>query len=191
MSYVAKNYDNLLEVTGLSQQLLTNHFTLYQGYVTNVNKIAELAESLEPGSPMSSEMRRRFGWEWNGMRLHELYFENLSKTPAKLEDQPKLSKKIVEGYGSIEKFTDDLKNLFSMRGIGWGVVYFDQSTNMIFSNWVNEHDAGHLAGCTPLLVVDVFEHAYILDYGIKRPDYIEAIMKMIDWSIVEKRLTSA
>ena len=74
-----------------------------------------------------------------------------------------------------------------MRGIGWVVLYFDE-TGLLNISWINEHDVGHLAGAKPLLVMDVFEHAYITDYGIKRADYIEAFWKAIDWDVVEKRL---
>ena len=62
--------------------------------------------------------------------------------------------------------------MLAMRGIGWVILYCDKQANRLFNVWINEHDAGHFAGCQPLLVIDVFEHAYMLDYGIKRADYI-------------------
>jgi Fe-Mn family superoxide dismutase len=75
-----------------------------------------------------------------------------------------------------------------MRGIGWAILYYDPKGDRFFNCWVNEHDMGHLAGCKPLLVMDVFEHAFIIDYGTKRAEYIAAFMKAVDWKKVEERM---
>ena len=75
-----------------------------------------------------------------------------------------------------------------MRGIGWVILYHDETADRLFNAWVNEHDAGHLSGCAPILVMDVFEHAFMLDYGLKRADYIAAFFKHIDWHAAEQRL---
>ncbi len=191
--YTAKNFDTLLGLTGFSDQLLKNHFTLYQGYVTNFNKLNDILVALEKdgkfGTPEYSELNRRFGWEWNGMRLHELYFGNLTaKNGSAISEQDVLSKKIVQEFGSLEAFLKDFRAMAAMRGIGWVVLYFDKESDRLFNVWINEHDAGHFAGCVPVLVMDVFEHAYMLDYGIKRADYIEAFMKAIDWGKVAERI---
>jgi len=74
-----------------------------------------------------------------------------------------------------------------MRGIGWAILYYDPISKKLFNVWVNEHDAGHLSGAAPLLVLDVFEHAYTLDYGIKKADYVQSFFNAIDWSVVEAR----
>lgn len=186
MAYAAKNFEYLIGLTGFSDTLLTNHFTLYEGYVKNTNALVELLETKTPGTPEYSELQRRLGWEWNGMRLHELYFENLSKEPQALRDG-KLKEKIVALYGSLENWEKSFVSVGAMRGIGWVVLTHDTTSGELFTIWVNEHDGGHLAGTTPLLVMDVFEHAFVLDYGLKRADYIGAFMKAIDWSVVEKR----
>src|SRR3989338_1702210 len=85
MSYQAINYDHLIGTPGFSNQLMKNHFTLYQGYVTNFNKLNDTLVALEKdgkyGTPEYSELNRRFGWEFNGMRLHEYYFGNMTKDP--------------------------------------------------------------------------------------------------------------
>jgi len=75
-----------------------------------------------------------------------------------------------------------------MRGIGWVVLYQDNATARLFNQWINEHEVGHLAGCRPILVMDVFEHAFMTDYGLKRADYIESFLKNINWQVVEARL---
>lgn len=191
MKYEARNFENLLGLTGFSDGLLKNHFTLYQGYVANVNKLSDqLAAYLNEDKtalPEYAELKRRFGWEFDGMRLHELYFGNLGKNAASLNGSSKLAKKINEIFGSFEKWQKDLRATGAMRGIGWAVMYFDPVSENIFNVWINEHDCGHLAGAVPLLVMDVFEHAYMLDYGVKKADYIEAFFKAIDWNAVEKR----
>ena len=189
--YEPQNYDHLLGTPGFSDQLLKNHFTLYQGYVKNVNAMMQDLESLlkegKAGTPAHSEIRRRFGWEWNGMRLHELYFGNMTKTPSAFATDSKLREHIFRIYGSFENWEKDFRAVGSMRGIGWTVLYHDVASDELFNVWVNEHDVGHLAGAVPLLVLDVFEHAYTLDYGIKRADYIEAFFKAIDWAAVAGR----
>lgn len=194
MTYSAKNYDALLGTPGFSDQLLKNHFTLYQGYVTNVNKLSEILTAMlndgRRGTPEFAETKRRFGWEFNGMRLHELYFSNMSKTGRDAINRVStLAEKIVADFGSYESWEKDFKAVASMRGVGWAILYYDQESDRVFNVWINEHDVGHFAGATPLLVLDVFEHAFMLDYGTKRADYIEAFMKAVDWAVVEGRLT--
>ncbi len=184
--YTAKKFQHLLGLAGFSDTLLTNHFTLYEGYVKNTNLLITLLETKEIGTPEYNELQRRLGWEWNGMRLHELYFENMTTETVK-RTETSIEKKITETYGSFEAWQKSFIGVGSMRGIGWVVLYQDPTNNELFTTWINEHDLGHLAGCTPLLVMDVFEHAYITDYGIKRADYIEAFFHSIDWNVVEKR----
>ena len=191
MAYTAKDYEKLIGMEGFSETLLKNHFTLYQGYVTNTNKVLETLDQMlkndKATTPEFAELKRRLGWEFNGMRLHEYYFENLgSKAP--LDSNGKLGKKLAEGFGSYENWEKDFKATGSMRGIGWVVLYQDITDGTLINFWVNEHDVAHPAGCTPLLIMDVFEHAFMLDYGLKRPDYIAAFLKNIDWSVVESRL---
>lgn len=191
MLYTAKSYDNLIGLSGFSDTLLKNHFTLYQGYVSNVNRlIDEMALATREGkavSPNFAELKRRFGWEWNGMRLHEYYFENLWKETPVLNQKSALYQKIAADFGSYENWEKEFKAVAVMRGIGWVILYYDAASDCLFNMWVTEHDAGHAAGAKPLLVLDVFEHAYVTDYGIKRPDYIEAFFKAINWPEVEKR----
>ncbi len=189
--YEAKKYDSLLGTAGFSDQLLKNHFTLYEGYVTNTNKVSALLKEMtsagKASTPEYAELKRRFGWEYNGMRLHELYFGNMAKGGKKLNQESSLAKKIITEFGSIEQWVADFKSTGTMRGIGWAVLSHDTTTDKLFNIWINEHDVGHLAGATPILVLDVFEHAYMLDYGLKRADYITTFMNAVDWGEVEKR----
>ena len=193
MLYEAKNHDNLIGINGLSEQLLKNHFTLYQGYVANFNKLNDILVAMEKdgkfGTPEYAELNRRFGWEFNGMRLHECYFENLTKNFKELEKSSALMSAIEKEFGSYEMWEKDFKAMGAMRGIGWVILYHDKIADRLFNVWINEHDTGHFAGATPLLVMDVFEHAYLTDYGLSRKDYIEKFMLMIDWSAVGGRVS--
>lgn len=187
MAYEAKNFESLLGTKGLSDQLLKNHFTLYQGYVTNTNKVADalaaMAKDGKTATPEYAELKRRFGWEFNGMRLHEYYFENIVKEGKSIDKNSNLYKKIVSEFGSYENWEKDFKATGAMRGIGWVILYYDALEGRLFNTWINEHDVGHLCGVLPLIVMDVFEHAYMIEYGLKKADYIEAFFKAIDWTV--------
>ncbi len=186
--YKEKNYERLFGIEGFSDDLLKNHFKLYGGYVTNVNKMSEFLNEVEIGTIQYSELKRRFGWEYNGMRLHELYFSNFKKDAQKVDETSDVYKKIVERFGSFEKWFDDFKGIGAMRGIGWAILAYDKEEGRMFNIWVNEHDVGYLAGAIPLLVMDVFEHAFMLDYGMNRGKYIDSFINTIDWDEVDMRL---
>jgi len=185
--YTAKDFSKLKGMPGFSDKALDLHFTLYQGYVKNTNDLLETLSKIAPNTPAYAEIKRRFGWEFNGMRLHELYFGNLGGD-GKLDPNSKLAKKLAEQFGSLENWQADFKATGAMRGIGWVVLYEDPSNGRLINTWINEHDVGHLSGGRPLLIMDVFEHAFIPDYGLKRAEYIEAFFKNIDWPAVEGRL---
>ncbi len=191
MPYTAKDYNKLIGMEGFSDTLLKNHFTLYQGYVTNTNKLADtltqMAKDGKTATPEYAELKRRFGWEFDGMRLHEYYFENLGAKTA-IDKNGKLGKKMADVFGGYEDWEKDFKGVGAMRGIGWTILYQDTNSGNLFNCWINEHDGGHLAGCHPILILDVFEHAFMIDYGLKRADYIEAFFKNINWPAVEARL---
>ena len=191
MAYMSTDYSKLIGMEGFSETLLNNHFTLYQGYVTNTNKLMDtLAAMLQDGkvsTPEYAELKRRMGFEFNGMRLHEYYFGNLGGKGAP-DKSGKLVKKLAEDFGSYENWEKDFKGTGAMRGIGWAILYQDNVTGKLFNQWINEHETGHPAGCQPVLVMDVFEHAFLTDYGLKRADYIEAFFKNINWGVVESRL---
>jgi Fe-Mn family superoxide dismutase len=194
MTYAPKNFGHLLGMEGLSEQLLKNHFTLYQGYVTNTNKLADTLNSfLKEGKigPEYAELKRRFGWEFNGMRLHEYYFGNMVSRRTLIDENSKLFRKIEEDFGSYEEWEKDFKSIGAMRGIGWVILCYDPVTEKLLNIWINEHDVGHLAGTIPILVMDVFEHAYLTDYGLKRIDYIEAFFKAVDWTAAIDRFDNA
>ncbi len=190
--YIAQNFDHLLGLAGFSEASLKNHFTLYQGYVANANKLLEKLKSFvadgKTDTPCFAELTRRFGWEFNGLRLHEYYFDNLVKGGAKLNADSALAKKISAQFGTLANWEKEFRAVGAVRGIGWVILYYDTMADKLFNVWVNEHDVGHLAGARLLLVMDAFEHAFMLDFGLKRAEYIEAFFKVIDWSKAAARL---
>ncbi|OGW16571.1 MAG: superoxide dismutase [Nitrospinae bacterium RIFCSPLOWO2_12_FULL_45_22] len=191
MAYTAKDYNNLIGMEGFSETLLKNHFTLYQGYVTNTNKVLDALDQMlkdgKTGTPEYAELKRRLGWEFNGMRLHEYYFENLGGKGG-IDKAGKLAKKIGADFGSYEVWEKDFKAVGAMRGIGWVALYQDTLNGRLINFWINEHDVAHPAGGNLILIMDVFEHAFMIDYGLKRADYIDAFFKNINWPSVETRL---
>ena len=195
MKYEPKDYTRLLGTKGFSDTLLNNHFTLYKGYVDNTNKLMEEMKQMESSgkmqTPQYSELHRRFGWEFNGMRLHEYYFDNMTKIKTELSKNLDLYKKMEMEFGGFENWKKEFSAVGAMRGIGWAILYLDSKSGNLFNVWVNEHDAGHLSGGTPLLVLDVFEHAFVLDYGLKRADYIQAFFNAVHWEEVANRFETA
>ena len=192
--YEPQDFSHLLGTPGFSDESLKQHFDLYAGHVNNVNALAdELATSPVSGTPSSdwSELRRRFGWEWNGMRLHELYFENLTKSPTPAEKNSELGKRLAADFGSFQSWVKVFRATGCLRGIGWAALVWDAVADRFHNVWIGEHDSGHLAGCPVILLMDVFEHAFLPDYGAKRSRYIDGFFAAIDWSVAEKRLAAA
>jgi Fe-Mn family superoxide dismutase len=186
--YTAKDFTSLLGLPGFSDVMLTNHFTLYEGYVKNTNLLMEKLDTLESGTTEYYELKRRLGWEFDGMRMHELYFANMSKETTSPSADSVLEKKIIATWGSIDAWKESFSKLGMMRGIGWVVLVEDTVSKELFHAWISDHHEGHIIDTKVLLAMDCWEHAYITDYGIKRADYIASFMKVINWSVVEKRL---
>jgi superoxide dismutase, Fe-Mn family len=189
--YTAKDYSKLIGMEGLSEALLNNHFTLYQGYVTNTNKLLDIFPQMikddKGATPEFGELKRRLGWEFNGMRLHEYYFENLGGNGT-IDKNGKLAKQIAEDFGSYETWEKEFRAVGAMRGVGWAALYQDPVSGKLINFWINEHDTGHPGSGNLILIMDVFEHAFMLDYGTKRASYIDVFFKNINWSAAEARL---
>jgi Fe-Mn family superoxide dismutase len=194
MKYQAKDFSSLLGMKGFSDRLLKDHFSLYEGYVTHVNALLEKLGSLREQEALDgaeqAELRRRLGYEFDGMRLHELYFGNLGgegRPPARGQVREALD----ASFGSTGKWAAEYRAVGAMRGVGWAILSFDPETGNLANFWVGEHEVGHAAGCTPLLVMDVWEHAFMTDYGTDRGSYIESFLLNVDWKEVERRLSMA
>ncbi len=188
--YVAKDFTYLFGMPGFNDALLKMHFQLYQGYVKNTNLLLTRMKELEQQDKDLSydygALKRRLAWEFDGMRLHELYFENLGGDEP-LDKSSELFQRISKDFGSFEAWKKNFTAVGMMRGIGWAILYRDPQTGRLMNTWINEHDMGHLAGGEPIVVMDVFEHAYITQYGLERGKYISAFFDNVKWEKVDKR----
>jgi len=196
-TYKARQF-NLSRLQGISDQTLDVHFKLYEGYVKETNNLTQrITEFIQDGNvdqeemPAYSELTRRLGFEYNGMVLHEYYFDNL-KSGGGIGDPQKSSQflKAAEStFGSYEIWKADFVGIGKMRGVGWAICNQNPANGRLSNHWITLHETGNVAGFSPILVMDVWEHAYLLDYKpADRPKYIEAFFSNIDWSAVEKRL---
>ncbi len=195
-SYKPREF-NLSGLNGISDKTLEMHFKLYEGYVKETNNLTErIAKFLEDGKvdqeemPAYSELTRRLGFEFNGMVLHEYYFENMKKGGnVDPETNSAFVRAAESSYGSYEIWKADFVGIGKMRGVGWAMCYQDPSNGNLSNHWITLHQVGNVAGFTPILVMDVWEHAFLLDYKpAERPKYIEAFFSNIDWNAVENRL---
>lgn len=192
--YKEQDFSRLKGLKGISDETLEIHLGLYSGYVKNTNilneKVIELTEGGKSGSPEYAELKRRYGFEYNGMRLHEYYFENLKPNGSDMfKESSALGKIITETYSSIDVWKNDFCKVGAMRGVGWAILFQDPITKTLSNHWITLHEEGNIAGFNPLLVMDVWEHAWFRDYKpADRPKYIEAFLGNVDWSVVEGRL---
>jgi Fe-Mn family superoxide dismutase len=194
--YKPRHFD-LSGLKGISDKTLEVHFGLYEGYVRATNQLAERIDALlhERGiekeeAPAYSELKRRLGFEYNGMLLHELYFENLMRAaPGGPEPRSGFAKAAEGSFGSLERWRTDFVGVGSMRGVGWAICYLDPANQRLSNHWVSLHHLGNVAGFRPILVMDVWEHAYLLDHApSERGRYIDAFFSNVDWRAVERRL---
>jgi superoxide dismutase, Fe-Mn family len=194
--YKPKSF-NLSGLNGISDKTLEMHFKLYEGYVTNTNTLTErIAAILSDGkvdqeeTPAYSELTRRLGFEYNGMVLHEYYFENMKRQGGgDAARDSKFREAVERSYPSYDIWKTDFVGIGKMRGVGWAICYLDPNTGHISNHWITLHETGNISGFVPLVVMDVWEHAYLLDYKpADRPKYIEAFLSNIDWNSVEGRI---
>jgi Fe-Mn family superoxide dismutase len=195
-SYQAKEF-NLSGLSGISDRTLEMHFKLYEGYVKETNKLTEkISEFLADGKvdhdemPAYSELTRRLGFEYNGMVLHEYYFENMKQKSSGDPDKASSFFRAAEAsFGSYDIWKADFVGIGKMRGVGWAMSYENPINGRLSNHWITLHETGNVAGFNPVLVMDVWEHAFLLDYKpAERPKYIEAFFSNIDWDICEKRI---
>lgn len=187
---------NLKGLEGISDETLEIHLELYKGYVENTNKLNGRLSEIVADSEISddemlvfSELKRRLGFEYNGMVLHEYYFENLTSSAGD-RPAPSFADALAQStFREYERWKADFVAVGMMRGVGWAVCYEDQTSGAIANLWVDEHQTNNIAGHRPLLVMDVWEHAWFRDYKpSEKGKYIEAFLANVDWNVVAQRL---
>jgi len=190
--YKAKDYSALKGLHAITDEQIEVHLKLYQGYVTRSNKLNETLAGLvnegKAGSPEYSELKRRAGWEHNGVVLHELYFDNLAPGGGKGEDS-KFAQAIARQFGSFDTWKTDFLGVGKMPGVGWAVAYFDPSRGAFDNYWIDRHDIGHPAGYRPIVVLDLWEHAFsVYLKPTDRGKYLEDFFANVSWKAVDARL---
>ena len=181
---------NIGPLQGISARNIEEHLKLYAGYVKHANlileKIYELTQDAEKNAYALGEIQRRFGFEYNGMRNHEIYFNSLSGGSAPLENG-KLKKAIEAEWGSFEAWLNRFKSIALTRGIGWAMLYHDRKENRLLSAWVDEQHLGQLQDCALVLGLDMWEHAFVYDYPTsEKKKYVEAFFENLNWKTVER-----
>jgi Fe-Mn family superoxide dismutase len=195
-TYRAKSF-NLHGLNGISDQTIEMHLKLYEGYVKESNKLTEeIREFLKDGKvdqeelPAYSELTRRLGFEYNGMVLHEYYFGNLKKDGSPEPGrQSAFMKATEESFGRYDVWKADFMGVGKMRGVGWAICYQNPVNGYLSNHWVSLHEIGNVAGFRPMVVMDVWEHAFLFDYQpSERAAYIEAFFSNLDWKTIDERL---
>jgi Fe-Mn family superoxide dismutase len=194
-TYEAKKF-NIGELSGISSKQLEIHIKLYEGYVKFTNHLREVLADLRKDSEKNAyalgEVLRRFGFEFNGMRMHEYYFEQFEKGATPTDSNSKMAVALVEKYGSWDEFINHFKSVGLTRGIGWTILYFDPVGNTPHTVWVNEHELGQLTGLPVILAMDMWEHAYMVDYlPAEKKNYIDAFFNNLNWKTSETRFNEA
>ena len=195
MTYTIKTF-NLPTLEGISEKQIKVHLGLYEGYVKSTNLImekiqAQKAADAESNAYVIAELRRRFGFEFDGMRMHEYYFEQLEGATTAMNQNSSLASATTEKYGE-QGLVAHIKEVAGSRGIGWVIVYADPRAGTLHTVFVNDHEVGQLAGLPVILALDLWEHAYMVDYvPAEKKNYIDAFFANLNWSVVEKRFDEA
>ena len=179
------------ELPGISKaQLTPHHDTLYAGYVKKLDEIKEKLKETETEGVNASyhafrELKLEETFAANGVRLHEAYFDNL--IPNGNDPSGKIKELLERDYGSVENWLGVLR-ASGMASRGWVVLAYDLEDKRLRSYLADVHNQGGVWNCLTLLVLDVYEHAYFIDYQTGRKDYLEAFIKNINWDFANERL---
>lgn len=193
--YTAKSFAHLKGLKGISDAVLESHFKLYEGYVNRTNKLTETLMGLAKegqaagANPIYAELTRRLGFEYNGMVLHEYYFENMKPSGSGQTPSGALKTAMESSFGSYETWLADFRAIATAPGVGWAILFQDPRTGWLSNHWVTLHNDGNIAGFTPILVMDAWEHAFVGDYKpTERGKYVDAYFSNIDWEAAAQRL---
>ena len=189
--YEPKSF-SIPELKGISAKNIEEHTKLYQGYVKHTNliidRISEYSTDTEKYAYELGELQRRFSFEYNGMKNHEYYFEQLESGTTALDQNSPLALAITESFGSFNAFIARFKTIAMTRGIGWAILYRDLDSNQLVTAWVDEQHLGQLNSAQFIFGIDMWEHAYVADYQPSgKKQYIEDYLAQVNWDIIAKR----
>jgi Fe-Mn family superoxide dismutase len=192
-TYHARDYSTLKGLAGITDEQIAEHLKLYNGYVNRTNallkKVEELGGEAKLDQNFAQELMRRVGWEFNGMRLHEYYFDQFGPVKGALTEANKFGAAIIKQWGSVDAWMKEIMAVAKMPGIGWAICYRDPANGQFINTWIEQHEGGHLAGCSPILVVDIFEHAFTVYLKpTERAKYLGDFFANVDWNVVAARI---
>lgn len=187
---------NIPELRGISAKTIEEHLKLYSGYVKNLNgifeKLGQLMSDPTSNAYIIGELHRRIGFEFNGMRNHEIYFSSLENGPKPLPENSELKSYLEKVAPSFDAAMMGFKTLAMTRGIGWAILYWDKSSMQLVPAWVDEQHLGQLQGCTPILALDMWEHSFVADYQPSgKKQYIEDFFANLNWEKIEENFANA
>lgn len=188
---------NISELKGISAKTIEEHLKLYSGYVKNANVVGQklyemFQEDAEKNSYAIAETNRRFGFEYNGIRNHEVYFDSLSDGPVTLSDNSELKKEIESSWGNFDTFMQFFKMMAMTRGVGWAMLYWDKKDKRLLTAWVDEQHLGQLQDCALILALDMWEHSFVADYQPSgKKQYIEDFFTNLNWEKIEQNFVNA
>lgn len=191
MNYQEQTF-TLPSLEGISDESVKQHLALYAGYVKNFNAISEaiealLADPVKNALPIA-ELRRRHSFEFDGMKLHELYFPQFEEGAKPLSEGSALAQALAAHWGSAGAAEARVRQAAEMRGPGWSILYYNPESKAFHTGFVGEQHIGHFATLPIILALDVWEHAYVLDYGASgKGKYLDAFFNNLNWSVCEKR----
>ena len=180
---------NIPTLKGISAKTIEEHIKLYEGYVKNANLIIEKMSTLnaEQDPYVAGELFRRFSFEYNGMRNHEVYFSSLEGGPVAFNSESELGKRLIELFGSYENFVKEFSSLAVTRGVGWAVLWYDKKEDKFLASWIDEQHLGQLNGCKMILALDMWEHSYVADYQPSgKKQYVEDFFANLNWNVIEE-----
>lgn len=187
--YVPRDFSAFPVNGALSYSSSANHLRLYQAGVKATNDMLQRFKELEAegkaSSPDYSELKRRFAYEFNGMRLHELFFGQFGAAPLAADSD--LRAALAAQFGSFDAWQAAFTALEQTRGAGWAALAYDRQGKKFLNVWIDGHSGGVPVGADLLLVVDMFEHAYMPDFQLDKARYAQAVWGALNWAAVEKR----
>jgi len=194
MTYKEKKF-NIPEIKGISKKQIEEHLKLYKGYVTHTNKILNQLEDWKKNDGdayLISELQRRLGFEFDGMRSHEFYFGSLEGGPKDFPRKGPLAKAFEKEFGNLENAHNEFMRIAMTRGVGWAIIYWDNVYKKVQYAWIDEHHLGHLSSLDIVLALDMWEHAFMVDYlpGEKK-EYVKSYLEALNWEAIEKNLVKA
>jgi superoxide dismutase, Fe-Mn family len=181
---------SLFEMEGISRRQIEEHYTLYEGYIKKTNEIRSKLPNADKSAANQAfsefrELKVELSFAWDGVKLHEAYFWNLGGKGT--QPNTKTRELIEKSFGSIDAWREDLKAT-GIAARGWAITAFDFEDNRLYNYIADAHNSYGIWNAMPVIVLDTYEHAYVIDYGVKRPPYIEAFFNNLNWDEINKRV---